>query len=90
MPLQPDPLGKLYCPRCGLLGVAVEPTAYGPAVRCGGNHLHLRDVMLTELPTASVDRSPEGQDPRGLGAEHEHAVPSEETADAQPIGEQPQ
>ena len=37
------------------------------------------------LVPASADRNPEGQDPQGLGAQHESAVPSEETGDAQPI-----
>jgi hypothetical protein len=37
-------------------------------------------IQLTAL--ASVGRNPEGQDPQGLGAQHEHAVPAAERAGA--------
>lgn len=38
-------------------------------------------IEVREVP-ASVDRNPEGQDPKGLGAQHERAVRA--SADAQP------
>jgi hypothetical protein len=73
-------LYEIECPECFGSGLTDEEADLEMQKRDDARRY---EAAMAETRTASVGRNPEGEDPQGLRAQHEHAVPSETSADAQ-------